>query len=157
MFTLDLDIIQLYLTQSGATTLGLRGPGSDDNDGVLRIPPKIQHYLSLTIRLFDVISRTLFVGVFYPFAKMQSAYSTAPADWARWFSIISRTLGEVLPLSRDAGGVFYSSSWLGHIFLCNFFRVSFIQLYIKYSYQIQIICTHLHGFKYSFQILIITW
>ena len=32
----------------------------------------------------------------------------------RWFDVIYRThLGEVLPLCRDAVGVFYSPSWLG--------------------------------------------
>ena len=34
------------------------GPGSNDNEGVLRIPPNLQHYWSLTIRLFRVISKT---------------------------------------------------------------------------------------------------
>ena len=45
----------------------------------------------------------------YPSAEMQLVYSTAPADRA------TRTLvGEVIPLCRDAVGVFYSSSRLGH-------------------------------------------
>ena len=45
----------------------------------------------------------------YPSAEMQSAYSTASADWA------TRTLIErVLPLCRDAVGIFYSLSRLGH-------------------------------------------
>ena len=43
--------------------------------------PKLQHCWNLTIRLFNVISRTLVVGV--------------------------------LPLCREAVGVFYSPSWLG--------------------------------------------
>ena len=42
--------------------------------------PKLSHYLSLTIRLFSVISRTSIVES-NPSAKMQSVYSTAPADW----------------------------------------------------------------------------
>ena len=44
------------LTLSGATTPGQSGPGSDGNK-------KLQHYWSLTIRLFSVISRTLVGGV----------------------------------------------------------------------------------------------
>ena len=43
---------------------------------------------------------------------MQLVYSTTSADWA---SVISRTfIGWVLPLYRDAVGVFYSLSWLVH-------------------------------------------
>ena len=41
----------------------------------------------------------------YPFSEMQSVYSTAPVDWA--------LVGAVLPLFRDAVGVFYSLSRLG--------------------------------------------
>ena len=68
-------------TQSSATTLGQSGPGSNGNKGVLHIPPKLQHYWNLTIRLFNVIPRQL-LGRFYPSAEKQSVYSTAPADWA---------------------------------------------------------------------------
>ena len=47
--------------------------------------PKLQHYWSLTIRLFNVISRILVVGS-NPSAEMQSVYSAVPADWAnRWW------------------------------------------------------------------------
>ena len=67
---------------SGATTPDQSGPGSDGNEGVLRIPPKLQHCWNLTIRLFSVISRTLVGGMSYPSAEKQSVYSTAPADWA---------------------------------------------------------------------------
>ena len=44
---------------------------------------KLQHCWSLTIRLFNVICKTLVeVGGSYPFAEMQTMYSTVPADWA---------------------------------------------------------------------------
>ena len=43
--------------------------------------PKLQHYWTLTIRLFRVISRTL-VRESYRSVEMQSVFSTAPADWA---------------------------------------------------------------------------
>ena len=63
-------------TYSSVTTLGQSGPGSDRNErGTLHFP-KLQHYWSLTIRLFSIISRT--------------------------------QVWEVLPLCRDAGGVFYN-------------------------------------------------
>ena len=49
-------------------------------------------------------------GVSYPTEVMQSVSSTAPADWATVHS-----LGRgVLPRWRDAVGVFYSPSKLGH-------------------------------------------
>ena len=51
-------------------------------------------------------------GASYPSAEMQSVYSTAPGDWAT--GILVGAGGGVLPLYRDAVGVFYSSRWLGH-------------------------------------------
>ena len=66
---------------SGATIPGQSGPGSNGNEGVLGIPPKLQHHWSLTIRLFRVICRTLIgvgvlalskdaVGVFYNLSRL---------------------------------------------------------------------------------------
>ena len=69
----------------------------------------------LGLRLFSVISRTL-IGGFIHSAEMQTVYSTAPTDWAnlRLFSVVypGHSLG-VLPLCRDAVGVFYFSGRLG--------------------------------------------
>ena len=56
-------------TLSGATTPGQSGHGSDGNEGVLRIPQKVQHYWNLTIRLFSVIFSTLVRGGSYLFAE----------------------------------------------------------------------------------------
>ena len=66
---------------SGAITSGQSRSGSDGSEVGTLHSPKIQHYWSLTIRLFSVISRTL-VGESYPSAEMQSVCSTAPADLA---------------------------------------------------------------------------
>ena len=44
--------------------------------------PKLQHYWSLTMRLFSVISRILVREWSYPSAEMQLGYSAAPADLA---------------------------------------------------------------------------
>ena len=55
---------------SGATTPGQSGLGSDGNEGVLHILPKLQHHWNHTIRSFSVIFRTLVGGVgSYPFCK----------------------------------------------------------------------------------------
>ena len=74
----------------------------------------------------------------YTWAEMQSVYSTAPTDWATGHSLWGRGLTtwqrcsrcilhpqltrlqdtvceeEVLPLGRDAVGVFYSPNWQGY-------------------------------------------
>ena len=45
--------------------------------------PESQYYWNLTIRMFSVISgHTL--GRAYPYVEVQSVYSTAPTDWARY-------------------------------------------------------------------------
>ena len=51
-------------------------------------------------------------GGSYPSAEMQSVYSTTPADTAEdgLLSYPEHSLGWVLPLCRDAVGVFYNSS-----------------------------------------------
>ena len=41
--------------------------------------PKLQHYWSLTFRLFSVITENA-LGAFYTFVKKHPTYSTAPAD-----------------------------------------------------------------------------
>ena len=68
--------------------------------GVFYSPNRLGHYHKIVC----VISKTLF-GESYPSAEMQSVYSTAPTDRA--------LLGEVLPLSSDAVGVFYNHNRLG--------------------------------------------
>ena len=71
-----------------AEARGLFGPESalgfehPSGTNARRPTPKLQHYWSLTIRLFNVIPRTL--------------------------------IGEVLPICRDAVGVFYSPNRLGN-------------------------------------------
>ena len=66
---------------SGATTLSQSGPRSNGNEGVLHIPqnPSITR---VTIRLFNVISKTLIAEESYPSAETQLVYSMAPAYWA---------------------------------------------------------------------------
>ena len=42
---------------ANTTTPSQSGHGGDDNEGVLRIPPKLEDW-SLAIKLFNVVSRT---------------------------------------------------------------------------------------------------
>ena len=92
---------------------------------------KLQHYWNLTIRLFTghslrwwwwwgltPLQRSSWCilqpqptgpqdtrwGKSYPSAEKQSVYYTAPADWATGHLLVEG----VLPLSREAVGVFYS-------------------------------------------------
>ena len=54
---------------SGATTPGQSEPGSNGNEGVLHILPKLQDW-SLTVRWFCVKTRTLIEWEFYLSAEM---------------------------------------------------------------------------------------
>ena len=66
---------------SGATTPGQSGPGSDGNEGVLRIPQSSSFTgTSPSDCLVSYPGHSL-VGS-YSSAEVQLVYSTAPADWA---------------------------------------------------------------------------
>ena len=87
----------------------------------------------------DWDTRTFFGGGSYPFTEKQSVYFTSPANWVTGHSLeghtslqrssqcilhpqltdwTTRTLGAVLPLCREAIGVFYSpTDWaIEHMF-----------------------------------------
>ena len=67
---------------SGATTPGQSGPGSDGNEGVLRIPQSSSTAgTSPSDCLVSYPGHSL-VGS-YSSAEVQSVYSTAPAEWAK--------------------------------------------------------------------------
>ena len=69
-------------TLSGATTSGQSGPGSNGNKGVLCIPQSSSITgASTSDFLVSYLGHSL--GELYPFAEMQSVYSTAPANEAR--------------------------------------------------------------------------
>ena len=66
---------------SGATTPGQSGPGSNGNEGVLRISQSSSIAgTSPSDCLVSYPGHSL--GGSYPSAEVQSVYSTAPADWA---------------------------------------------------------------------------
>ena len=68
-------------TLSGDTTPGQNGPGSDGDVEVLRIPQSSSiTKASPSDCLVSYPDHSL--GESYPFAEIQSVYSTAPADWA---------------------------------------------------------------------------
>ena len=70
--------------------------------------PKLQHYWSLTIRLFSIIYRT-FVGGVLPLYRDTVGVFYSPFHLADW-AIISKTLVErVLLFYRNAVHVFYST------------------------------------------------
>ena len=70
-------------TLSGATTPGHSRPGINGNEGVLHIPQSSSIIGTLPSDCL-CITWTLVGGWYYPSAKMQSMYSAAPADRARW-------------------------------------------------------------------------
>ena len=67
-------------TLSGATLRAREDLGTSQWRGNPHFQ-KVQHYWSLTIRLFNIIYWTPVVGGFYLSAEMQSVYSTDPGDW----------------------------------------------------------------------------
>ena len=115
-------------------------PGSDGNKGVFCIP------------------------------QSSSIAGASPSDCL--VSYLGHSLGGVLLLCREAVGVFYSPNRLGkrveevesrgrnnlhQVIWFPVFLIEMIdtQLYIKDSCKMQIICTQLYGFKYSYLIQII--
>ena len=67
-------------TLSGTTSLGQSGPGSNGNEGILRV-----HQISILPSDYLVSSpgiQDTCWGMSYLTAETQSVYSTAPADWA---------------------------------------------------------------------------
>ena len=67
---------------SGATTPGQSGPGSNGNEGVLRIPQSSSTAgTSPSDCLVSYLGHSLGEGS-YPSVEKQLVYSTAPADWA---------------------------------------------------------------------------
>ena len=77
--------MQLDRALSGVTIPGQSGPGSNDNEGVLRIPQSSSIAGTSPSDCFVSYSRHSFGGIgggVYPSAEVQSVYSTAPADWA---------------------------------------------------------------------------
>ena len=73
-------------TLSGATTLGLNGPGSDGNEGLLCIPQNSSIIrTSPSDHLLSCLGHSL--GAFSPSAEVQPLYSRVPADWANSYRI----------------------------------------------------------------------
>ena len=79
-------------TWSGATTPDQSGPGSDDNERVLRIPQSSS--ITGTSLLYCLGSYTghLFGGGSYLSAKKQSVYSTAPVDCATHLTVCKQVI-----------------------------------------------------------------
>ena len=65
---------------SGATTPGQSGPGSDGNEGVLRIPQSSSIAGTSPSDCLVSYPGHSFGGGSYPSSEKQSMYSTAPAD-----------------------------------------------------------------------------
>ena len=72
-------------TLSGAITSGQGGPGSDDNEGVIRIPQSSSIIGASPSDYFVSYTRHL-LGEFNLLAKMQLVYSTAQPTEQTWRS-----------------------------------------------------------------------
>ena len=107
---LNIYIWPIDRTLSGATTLDQSEPGSDGNDGVLRIPQSSS--ITGASPLDCLMSYPgLYLGESYTFAEMQSMYSIAPADRARLFNAKS-----CLHTHTDTHTHIVESDWLIYCF-----------------------------------------
>ena len=97
---------------SGATIPGQNEPGSNGNEGMLRIP---QSSSITETKLSDcLVSYRGLSGVgSYPSAEAQSVYSTAPANWA----------------NKPAKGYFNAMSFRNHVY-CTFISTFSYKRYI---------------------------
>ena len=86
LFALSLNIKQFYLTidrtLSGASTLDQSGPGSNGNKELLCIPQSSSITGASQLNCLMSYPGLLLAGRSYPSPKMQSVYSTVPAEWA---------------------------------------------------------------------------
>ena len=88
------------MTISGATTPGQRERGSDGNEGVLRIPQSSGITgTSPSDCLVSYYGRSL-AGRSYPYAEMQSVYSTAPTDWVSVFKENVKETWQFMPQNQ---------------------------------------------------------
>ena len=68
---------------TGATMLGKSGPGSNGNEGVLRIPQSSWTAGTSSSDCLVSYQGHLLGGGSYPSAEKQSVYSTAPVNWEK--------------------------------------------------------------------------
>ena len=141
---------------TGATTPSQSGPGSDGNEGVLRILQSSSITGTLTSDCFVSYPGHLLGGSYlsaamqsvysavladwwevYPFAEVQSVYSTAPAAWARqrkWDDKISEMYKKNFCCSDihitrvSICGYVRVCAWVGvhileHVFFCSCLRI----------------------------------
>ena len=76
-------MLLVLFNPSGATTPGQSGPGSNGNEGVLRIPQSSSTAGTSPSDCLVSYQDTRWGEGSYPSAEKQSVYSTAPADWAK--------------------------------------------------------------------------
>ena len=88
-------ISSITRTLTGATTSGQSGPGSDDNVGVFRVSKSFSITGTSPSDCLVSYIRTLVERVLLS-VEMQSVYSTAPADRAISFYILSSRIRIIL-------------------------------------------------------------
>ena len=89
------------MAQSGAIIPGLSGPGSDGNEGTLRIPQSSRITgTSPSDHLVSLPGHSLWGGGgSYLFTEVQSVYSKARADWAMHRDNFEAVLFQIIQFS----------------------------------------------------------
>ena len=81
---------------------GQSGPGSDGDEGVLRIPQSSSIAGTSPSDCLVSYPEHSLGGGSYPSAEKQSVYSTAPADWATFgYSFMSYSTHATIPNESD--------------------------------------------------------
>ena len=107
-------------TLSGATTPGQSGPGSDGNEGVLRIPQNFSITGTSPSDCLVLYPGHSLVGS-YPSAEVQSVYSTAPADLEKSFVVKMTEVPSTkkLPLNFFWSTATWTMSHVAHLIMSH--------------------------------------
>ena len=113
-------------TLLGVTASGLRTPGGYGHERGTQHSPKLQHYRGLTIRLFNVISRTHVWWGPYISEVVQSVYSTA--DWVKHMWIKERESERERERERERDGGVMFIGWFRDLICQKFHFIKQINL-----------------------------
>ena len=129
------------------------GPGSDGNEGMLRIPQSSNTAgTSPSDCLVSYQGHSLGAGS-YPSAEVQSVYSTAPADWAK-YSL--GNAGSLTAMHLFSSGIHFVDTHVHHL-SCNLF-FSFWAFFVLHNFSI-ILCCSFRGRPHPspFETLSVSW
>ena len=144
-------------TLSGATTPDRRGPKSNDKEGALRIPQNSSITGSSLSDCLVSYSGHSLVWCLTPSEEMQSVYSRAPADRARFEQVLPHLLCNITwPIRSSASSSSSWSSWSTGIPSSFFLSLSlslslYLSIYLSiYLSSVEVsLCLFIDPYKFS--------